>query len=403
VRDVGDQDGKNSFDVGTEPLDAIQPFARMVDGGAFILDAPTTVPCIWGRGDEVIWAEGESLIAVGPPGVGKTTVVGQLTRARIGLADNLLGFPVVPTASRVLYLAMDRPAQIARSLRRHFRDDERATLTDRLVVWKGPPPGDLARHPHTLLGLARHAAADTVVIDSLKDGALGLTEDEVGAAYNRARQLALADGVQLVELHHMVKRGPSGAKPTTLADVYGSVWLTAGAGSVVLLWGDAGDPIVEWHHLKQPAAEVGPMQVIHDHGAGRSDIWHGTDLVKIAVASGTHGLTVRAAAVALFSTDTPTPAQIMKASRRLNRLVGDGLLTAREHSKPGGGKPEKVYHAAAGVDLGSNHAAITHPPADHNNHGADEQSRDEASSQVRAITPAITAITPQEQSRTAPL
>jgi hypothetical protein len=34
--------------------------------------------------------------------------------------------------------------------------------------------------------------------------------------------------------------------------------ITAGAGSVVLLWGAAGDPIVEWRHLKQPAAEVGP-------------------------------------------------------------------------------------------------------------------------------------------------
>lgn len=123
---------------------------------------------------------------------------------------------------------------------------------------------------------------------------------------------------------------------------------------------------------------------------------------KIAVASGTHGLTVRAAAVALFSTDTPTPAQIMKASRRLNRLVGDGLLMAREHSKPGGGKPEKVYHATARNDLGSNHGAITHPLADHSNHGADEQSRADTSAQVRAITAAITAITPQEQSRTGP-
>jgi hypothetical protein len=34
----------------TEPLDGVQHFARMVDGGAFVLDAPLTVPCIWGRG-----------------------------------------------------------------------------------------------------------------------------------------------------------------------------------------------------------------------------------------------------------------------------------------------------------------------------------------------------------------
>ena len=292
---------------------------RMIDGAAFILDTPVTVPRIWGRSDEVIWAEGESLIITGPPGVGKTTLTGQLVRARLGLVGSLLGFPVAATTKRVLYLAMDRPAQIARSLRRHFRDTERAVLADRLVVWKGPPPGDVARHTGTLVGLAQLAEADTIILDSLKDAALGLTDDEVGAAYNRARQLALNEGVQLVELRHVVKRGPSGAKPTTLADVYGSVWLTAGAGSVVLLWGAAGDPIVEWHHLKQPAAEVGPMQLIHDHDGGHTDVWRGTDLIAIAVASGSHGLTVRAAAVALFNTDKPTPAQIHKAARRLEQ------------------------------------------------------------------------------------
>jgi hypothetical protein len=102
------------------------------------------------------------------------------------------------------------------------------------------------------------------------------------------------------------------------------------------------------------------------------------------------------------STPTSRPAQIMKASRRLNRLVGDGLLVPKDNSRPTGGKPEKVYFAAARNDLGSNHGAITRPPVDNGNHGPDEQSRGAASSQVRAITAAITAFTPQEQSRTGP-
>jgi hypothetical protein len=92
----------------------------------------------------------------------------------------------------------------------------------------------------------------------------------------------------------------------------------------------------------------------------------------------------------------------MKVSRRLNRLVGDGLLVPKDNSRPTGGKPEKVYFAAARNDLGSNHGAITRPPVDNGNHGPDEQSRGAASSQVRAITAAITAFTPQEQSRTGP-
>jgi hypothetical protein len=40
---------------------------------------------------------------------------------------------------KILYLAMDRPAQIARSLHRQFAVDHRGVLGDRLVVWKGPP------------------------------------------------------------------------------------------------------------------------------------------------------------------------------------------------------------------------------------------------------------------------
>ena len=61
----------------------------------------------------------------------------------------------------------------------------RAELDERLRIWPGPPPHDLARHPSLLARLCDQAGADTVVIDSLKDAALKLSEDEVGAAYNR--------------------------------------------------------------------------------------------------------------------------------------------------------------------------------------------------------------------------
>ena len=41
-------------------------------------------------------------------------------------------------------------------------------------------------------------------------------------------------------------------------------WLTSGAGSVILLNGQPGDPIVSLHHIKEPAAEVGPFKVLHE-------------------------------------------------------------------------------------------------------------------------------------------
>jgi replicative DNA helicase len=309
---------------------------RSVDGATFVLDAPSDVPVIWGSPTDVAWAAGEALMAVGPPGVGKSTLANQLVRARLGLDAEVLGMPVTPGARRVLYLAMDRPSQIQRAMARVFTEGERRTLAERLVVWKGPPPTDFAGRPESLLELARHHDADTVVIDSLKDAALGLSEDEVGAGYNRARQMALTEGVELLELHHNVKRSSSGGAPKTLEDVYGSRWLTAGAGSVLFLYGEAGDPVVELRHLKQVVGQVGPWQVLHDHDTGRSVVYRQADLLMLASAwSSRGGLTVAAAAEALFSSEKPSRSEVEKARRKLLALVREGHLV--EHAGSGGG------------------------------------------------------------------
>lgn len=317
----------------------------LVDGATFVLDAPDHVPAIWGDGTDVLWAKGESLILAGPPGVGKTTLVGQIVRALIGLEPRtVLGHTVHTPTRKILYLAMDRPAQIARSLRRHFTQDERGALAERLTVWKGPPPEDLAKSPHTLSQLADQAGASVVILDSLKDAALGLTDDETGAGYNRARQLAITAGIQVLELHHTVKRGPNGARPNTLADLYGSAWITAGAGSVILLWGQAGDPIVDFIHLKQPAEPVGPMRLLHDHTAGVTSIWNPSSPLALVNAAGPHGTTVRDVAAAINETDTPDRNHIEKARRALEKLVDDQHITTRDdgHS-PTGGKPTRRY------------------------------------------------------------
>ena len=345
------------------------PLKRLKDGATFILDAPAELPNVWGDGDDSLWAEGEALMIVGPPGVGKTTLTGQVVRGLLGLQRQVLGLSVRATERRVLYLAMDRPAQIARGLRRAFHESERDLLADRLRFWEGPPPGDVARHPDVLLSLAQLADADIIIIDSVKDAAVGLSEDEVAAAYNRARQNCLANGVQVLELHHMVKRGGGGNKPTELADVYGSAWLTAGAGSVLLLWGAAGDPIVEMRHLKQPAGEVGPWRLMHDHGRGTTAIFHGVDLIQTVAAAGSSGVTASAVASLLFDTEKPSEAQKQKARTRLDKLVDQGYATCEESPRGAlGGKPTKVYR--------SNHGATTTPSAEWATTSNHEQPRD---------------------------
>lgn len=297
---------------------------RLRAGGSWVLDAELDVPAVWGSGHEVMWAEGEPFLLVGPSGVGKTTLMGQVVRGRLGLCAEVLGWPVAPTSSKVLYIAGDRPRQIRRALRRLFTPDDADVLEDRLVVWEGPPAHDVARHPEWLVGLAREAGADTLILDSLKDMAVGISDDEVGAGLNRAIQLCIADGIEVAGLHHQ-RKAQNGNKPKALEDVYGSTWITAGAGSVVLLWGAAGDPLVELVHLKQPADVVGPLKVEHDHVAGVSRVARGFDPLRF-VSLQQAPVTTRDVAVQAFESTSITDNQMVKMRRKLDRLVKLGLV-----------------------------------------------------------------------------
>ena len=196
----------------------------------------------------MLLADGESLLIAAAQGRGKTTLAQQLTLGRCGFPeyDTLLGYPIRPGDRQTLYLAMDRPRQAARSFRRMVGEAWRERLDDLLTVWQGPPIADLARHPGDLLAMCQEADADTVVVDSLKDAAIGLSDDEVGAGYNRARQIAIAAGVQIIELHHLRKATQGSKAVQTLDDLYGSTWLTNGAGSVLLLTGES--PVVTLRH-----------------------------------------------------------------------------------------------------------------------------------------------------------
>ncbi len=311
-----------------------------VSGAEFVLDTPAEVPALWGRSPGVLWAPGEALMVVGPNGVGKTTLAHQLVAGRLGILDTVLGYPIEQGERRVLYLACDRPRQIARAMQRLFTEEHRDVLAERLVVWRGPPPHDFAKNTQLLAQMCEAAGADTVIVDSLKDVAIGLSTDEVGAAYNRARQLAIQGGVEVAEMHHQKKAGSNGGPPDTLADVYGSTWITSGAGSVILLWGEAGDPIVGFKHLKQPSDTVGPFKVLHDHETGRSAVADAVDLLMLA-RHFPYGMTLQVAAQRLFDREKPTRAEIEKARRKLDRLVKDGHMLVKEGAK--GGEQARYY------------------------------------------------------------
>jgi replicative DNA helicase len=300
---------------------------RALDGATFILDEPPNIPAAWGTSDRVLWAEGEGLMLVGPDGVGKTTIAQQLVLARIGLTDRLLNQPVGEATGKVLYIAADRPRQAARSFARMVTRIDEVLLRERLIVWRGPLPFDPCKEQRGLADLAELLGATDIIIDSLKDIALDLSKDETGSRVNLAFQEIIARGIQLCALHHQRKegRGDGTGKPRKLADVYGSRWLTAGMGSVACIWGEPGDAIVELTHLKQPADEVGPLQLLHDHTHGKTSLDGGSTVEEILSEYATTGLEARKLAERLFKRTDPDRNQIEKARRRLESLVDDGV------------------------------------------------------------------------------
>lgn len=320
-----------------------------IDGASFVLDSPRDVPAVWGQDQEVAWVQGETCMIVGPQGVGKSTVLQQLALKRIGVLDGPLLLMKVEVDERpLLYIAADRPSQIQRSFSRMVTEDDRAALEARLIVWQGPLPFNLATEPERFAPWVNSFGVGTVCIDSLKDVALDLSKDETGGRVNAALQETLAYGIEVVVSHHQRKAQANNKKPTTLSDVYGSTWITAGVGSVLLLWGDAGDAVVELVHLKQPAQEIGPLYVVHDHATGTTEVQPEFN-VSLTLKS-ERGVTVKQAASKLFSTDDPTRNQIEKARRKLEGLVAAGRATVVERERASGGKPERVYRVTEGLE-----------------------------------------------------
>lgn len=311
------------------PAVAAPRSARTVDGWTFVRADAETMPAVWGDGDAVAWARGEPLMIAGPDGVGKTAVAQQLALARIR-GGSLLGFTVAKSEGRLLYLAADRPKQAARSMRRMVTNTDEQLLRDRLVVHRGPLPFDVVKEPVATFRtwIEEHGASD-VFVDSLKDLAPELTKDEVGSTVNRAFQEISAAGIELVVCHHQRKQQQGVAPPRRISDVYGSRWLTAGMGSIVLLWGEPGDLVVAFRHLKQPLEEIGPFDVIHDHVHGRTTLHDQTDLEQI-LGNATNGLVCKEAARILTHSDDPKPNDVEKARRRLESLVARNRAERRD-------------------------------------------------------------------------
>src|SRR6185436_2510257 len=119
---------------------------------------------------------------------------------------------------------------------------------------------------------------------------------------------------------------------------------------------------VELAQLKQPAADIGPLRLFHDHAAGATRADCGAD--PLAVLRASPSLTARALAAVLFETADLDRNQVQRARRRLDGLVKAGLAICVDGHKGGiGGGTPTIYVASCdsftghGTDRGTDHGA----------------------------------------------
>lgn len=304
---------------------------RRVTGEA-IFDEPEDTPCLWGSGDQILWSCGEAVMLASQQGVGKTTIAQQLILHLIGVrSDDFLGHPVrrLPEESKVLYLALDRPHQAMRSLRRMVDKSALDVLRERLVIWRGPLPFNILASTTGFADFVQEQCPGcaVVVVDSVKDLAPGISKDEVGAALNLAWQEVIARDIDMMLLHHERKASNGEHRHHKLDDIYGSTWLTSGLGSVFALEGEPGDGNIEMKHLKQPVMEVGPLSVRHNHATGTSVIFEeNTGLRYVMYQAGAvrpeAGVTAASLARRMLCGDSePLERDVKRIQRKLDKLL----------------------------------------------------------------------------------
>ena len=291
-------------------------------GGDWVFDGPELGSGLWGndKGD-VVQAEGEALLICGPIGAFKSTLDQHLLLAELGLrSENLLGMDVKPLAEdeKILYIAADRPVQLARGLRRMVAEKEhRGVLNRRLIVRQRPP--DLGRtDPDDFLRWIEKQGEDigSVHIDSLKDTATGIEKADGGQAIS-ANLRAVARDRRSTTVHHNRGATAENKKPKKIDDIYGSVWIPAGMGGVVQCWGTSGELEVEVSSLKTPAGRLAPLRMKVDLPTGSISVVEEVDLLDVFRVGDI--ITAKDAAKKLYEIAEPERADVERARRELRK------------------------------------------------------------------------------------
>lgn len=257
--------------------------AAALDGDEFMFGEVAVDVPIWGDGDTLLWAEGGGLMIPSDQGLGKSLTAQQIVASRLGVGPGeLLGQSIHRLGSEkiVVYLALDRPRQIARSMARLFRSEvERSVARERLRIWTKPIPIDILGDTYAFADWVQETFGTNVgdlVIDSVKDlTPANLSHGEVGQSLDMAWKECRARGMNTLILHHERKTGNEESRANrmpSLDHIYGSVWLTSGMDSILHIQGKQGENLVRYTHLKAIVDMLDPIDAVHDQENGRTDV-----------------------------------------------------------------------------------------------------------------------------------
>lgn len=230
---------------------------------------------LWGNGEQIAWMGGQSLMFAGDSGAGKTTLALQVVRAYVGgqpgvvtdSGQSPLGFDLIGPPKKVLYICNDRIWQV-KVMMEHLLDDLPNPNSVRVKL--GPPDVPfLDSYAFVQWVLDEYYGVTCVVLDSIKDMLPNPNDADMVFQYNMTRQMLLAHGVDVIEIHHLRKNGngktkKEDAEPNSIDDVLGSSLITAGSGSVFLMTRDSGG-LVKMTHVKTPQKPLPPMFLDHDY------------------------------------------------------------------------------------------------------------------------------------------
>ncbi len=233
----------------------------------WVLDEVANSRAVVGRGQQILWADGESLLVVGDTGHGKSTLKQNIVRANIGLIPDVLGL-AARSFTNILYVAADRPNQIKHSLSRMITPINRSIWHEKVFIHDGPLDFALNEKPQLLAPFVKELSEalerplfEAVFFDSLKDLVSAMDENGDGIQINHAFQSLCRANVQVVCGVHPRKMGTGRDKERlpTLDDVGGNKNISAGSGSVVYLGAPDNEDQGQLYHLKSPSERIEGM------------------------------------------------------------------------------------------------------------------------------------------------